>query len=76
MCHLEGMDLQREIADLRRLLEEKSRADEVEKSRLKLALEEAKAEIKADEAYFDKLGTVTTTPCHEHIKGQTLLGLH
>lgn len=52
------MDLPKEIAELRRQLEEKSRADELEKSRLRLALEEAKAEIKADEAYFDRLGTL------------------
>ena len=50
------MDLEREIALLKKQIEEKSRAEDAEKARLRVALAEAKAEIKADEAYFDRLG--------------------
>ena len=72
----EGMDLPEEIAELRRQLEDKSKADETEKSRLRLELEKANAEIKADEVYFDKLGTLNTTAFHERNKGQHFVRLH
>lgn len=55
-CLSEGMDLQREIELLKKQLEERRRADDAEKARLRLNLEEARAEIKADETYFDRLG--------------------
>ncbi len=50
------MDLQREIGILKKQIEDKSKADNVEKHRLRVALEEATAKLKADEAYFDRLG--------------------
>ena len=72
----EGMDLPEEIAELRRQLEEKSKADETEKSRLRLELEKANAEIKADEVYFDKLGTLNSTAFHVRNKGRKFVRLH